>query len=262
VRQRFFSAPAFRSKPDCKTTENKNGHFTTGTQRVCVVVKRRACLGKKTEFYVYETHVCKARSRFRAGVPLKIRLQKNKEKSTDKRNTHGVCVAAAIGSRRRLPPPPPPPKHLDIFKGAPLRLPTPLSDQFPVRVCSCPLCIYTVCELVETATLFYIVRWENAFASASAFRSNPDCKKQKEKEKDKLNTHKKYVCCEQKGLFTLEKCSNKKKLWVRQRLFSAPALRSRPDCAKRKKRARINVTHTEYVSLHVCLVSPLYLNRL
>ena len=47
-----------------------------------------------------------------------------------------------LGSRRRLPPP----KHLDIFKGAPLRLPKPLSDQFPVRVCSCALCIYTVCE--------------------------------------------------------------------------------------------------------------------
>ena len=27
--------------------------------------------------------------------------------------------------------------HLDIFKGAPLRLPKPLSDQFPVRVCLC-----------------------------------------------------------------------------------------------------------------------------
>ena len=24
---------------------------------------------------------------------------------------------------------------------SPLRLPMPLSDQFPVRVCSCPLCI-------------------------------------------------------------------------------------------------------------------------
>jgi len=34
-----------------------------------------------------------------------------------------------------------PPKYLDIFQGAPLRLPKPLSDQFPVRVCSCPLCI-------------------------------------------------------------------------------------------------------------------------
>ena len=33
------------------------------------------------------------------------------------------------------------PKHLDIFQGAPLRLPKPLSDQFPVRVCSCSLCI-------------------------------------------------------------------------------------------------------------------------
>jgi len=34
----------------------------------------------------------------------------------------------------------PPLKHLDIFQGAPLRLPKRLSDQFPVRVCSCPLC--------------------------------------------------------------------------------------------------------------------------
>ena len=32
-------------------------------------------------------------------------------------------------------------KYLDIFQGAPLSLPKPLSDQFPVRVCSCPLCI-------------------------------------------------------------------------------------------------------------------------
>ena len=47
----------------------------------------------------------------------------------------GPVHNAAIESRRRLPPP----KHLDIFKGAPFRLPTPLSDQFPVRVCSCPL---------------------------------------------------------------------------------------------------------------------------
>jgi len=28
-----------------------------------------------------------------------------------------------------------------IFQGAPLRLPKPLPDQFPVRVCSCPLCM-------------------------------------------------------------------------------------------------------------------------
>ena len=33
------------------------------------------------------------------------------------------------------------PKHLDIFQGASLRLPKPLSDQYPVRVCTCPLCI-------------------------------------------------------------------------------------------------------------------------
>ena len=34
-----------------------------------------------------------------------------------------------------------PPNHLDTFEGAPRRLPKPLSDQFPVCVCSCPLCI-------------------------------------------------------------------------------------------------------------------------
>ena len=32
-----------------------------------------------------------------------------------------------------------PPEHLDIFKGAPLRLPKPFSDQFPVRVLVSPL---------------------------------------------------------------------------------------------------------------------------
>jgi len=54
----------------------------------------------------------------------------------------GPAPKAAIGSRHR----PPPPKHLDIFKGIPLGLPRPLSDQFTVRVvCSCPLCIYTLC---------------------------------------------------------------------------------------------------------------------
>jgi len=42
--------------------------------------------------------------------------------------------------RRRLPP-----KHLDIFNGAPRRLPKPLSDQFPVRVCSCPLLYINLC---------------------------------------------------------------------------------------------------------------------
>jgi len=31
--------------------------------------------------------------------------------------------------------------NLDKFQGTPLRLPKPLSDQFLVRVCSCPLCI-------------------------------------------------------------------------------------------------------------------------
>jgi len=51
-----------------------------------------------------------------------------------------------VGFRGSAPPPPTPPQHLDIFKGAPLRLPKLLSGQFPVRVCSCPLCIYTVGE--------------------------------------------------------------------------------------------------------------------
>ena len=37
----------------------------------------------------------------------------------------GLALKAARGSRRRLPP-----KHLDTFKGAPRRLPKPLSDQF------------------------------------------------------------------------------------------------------------------------------------
>jgi len=33
------------------------------------------------------------------------------------------------------------PEYLDTFNRAPLRLSKPLSDQFPVRVCSCTLCI-------------------------------------------------------------------------------------------------------------------------
>jgi len=41
-------------------------------------------------------------------------------------------------------------KHLNINKGAPYGLPKPLWDQFPVRVCSCALCIYTVCEQLTT----------------------------------------------------------------------------------------------------------------
>jgi len=64
-------------------------------------------------------------------------------------------VALAFSSRRRVPVfldqwgvrrPTPPPEHLDISRGAPLRLPKPLSDQFPVSVCSCALCILIVCE--------------------------------------------------------------------------------------------------------------------
>ena len=54
----------------------------------------------------------------------------------------GPALEAATESRRR----PPPPKHLDIFKGAPRRLPKPLSDQFPVRMCVCPVCIKIVCD--------------------------------------------------------------------------------------------------------------------
>jgi len=42
-------------------------------------------------------------------------------------------------------PPPPPPKYLDMSKGAPLRLPKRRSEQLPVRVCTCALCVYTVC---------------------------------------------------------------------------------------------------------------------
>ena len=53
------------------------------------------------------------------------------------RGVAGRRLRRPLGSRRRLPPK----KHLYMFKGAPLRLPKPLSDQFPVRVCSCPLCI-------------------------------------------------------------------------------------------------------------------------
>ena len=33
------------------------------------------------------------------------------------------------------------PKHVDTFRGAPLRLPKPLSDQYPVRVLVSPLCV-------------------------------------------------------------------------------------------------------------------------
>ena len=53
------------------------------------------------------------------------------------RLTHVLTCSHWAGSARC----PPTPKYLDIFKGAPFRLPKPLSDQFPVRVCSCPLCI-------------------------------------------------------------------------------------------------------------------------
>ena len=36
------------------------------------------------------------------------------------------------------------PEHRDIYKGTPHRLPRPLLDQYPVRVCVCALCISKV----------------------------------------------------------------------------------------------------------------------
>jgi len=54
---------------------------------------------------------------------------------------HSGGGGPALKAATRVAASPPPPKHLDIFNGAPLRLPKPLSDLFPVRVCSCPLCI-------------------------------------------------------------------------------------------------------------------------
>ena len=45
------------------------------------------------------------------------------------------------------------------IKEAPLRLPKPLSDQFPVRVCSCPLCIITVCDLFLSLQPLRSHRW-------------------------------------------------------------------------------------------------------
>ena len=43
-----------------------------------------------------------------------------------------------------------PTKHLDICKRT--LLPKPLSDYFPVHMCSCPLCI-------ETAMPMFVLRW-------------------------------------------------------------------------------------------------------
>jgi len=45
----------------------------------------------------------------------------------------------------------PPPKLLDIFQGAPLWLLKPFSDQFPVRVCSCPLCIINRLRIINAS---------------------------------------------------------------------------------------------------------------
>jgi len=70
--------------------------------------------------------------------------------SNTKRSTQ-TCLAHS-----RSPPPAsaflcvPLPKHLDMFKGAPFRLPKPLSDQLPVCVCSCRLCINRICIASST----------------------------------------------------------------------------------------------------------------
>jgi len=56
------------------------------------------------------------------------RLVQMDSKVTDR----GVCNYTAIIRKRMFE------VNLDMFKGSPLRLPTPLSDQFPVRVCSYP----------------------------------------------------------------------------------------------------------------------------
>jgi len=72
--------------------------------------------------------------------------EENDRDSLDARLFPSVMLAVAPAVTTRVAASTPPPKHLDIFQGAPLRLPKPLSDQFPVRVCSCPLCIITVCD--------------------------------------------------------------------------------------------------------------------
>jgi len=71
----------------------------------------------------------------------------------------GVCVCDLLIFLHERPPPTPhsttlkggatkaiPPKHLDLFQGASLRLPKPLSDR---SLCVCarvPFVLYTVCE--------------------------------------------------------------------------------------------------------------------
>ena len=53
----------------------------------------------------------------------------------------GPARKTAIGSRHRLPP-----QAFGYIQGSsPFGSHGPLSDQFPVRVCSCALCIWTVC---------------------------------------------------------------------------------------------------------------------
>jgi len=60
-------------------------------------------------------------------------------------------VWPALKAATRVAASTPPPKHLNIFKGATLRLPKPLSDQFLVHVCSCPLCIMNrLCGFVRS----------------------------------------------------------------------------------------------------------------
>jgi len=59
-----------------------------------------------------------------------------KEEKREAERCGGHRIAALI----------PPPRHLGISKGAPLRLPKPHSNQFPVRVCSCAFWLFIVCE--------------------------------------------------------------------------------------------------------------------
>ena len=46
-----------------------------------------------------------------------------------------------------------------MYQGAPLRLPKPRSDQFPVLVCSCPLCIINrlcICMYIHIHTYVFM----------------------------------------------------------------------------------------------------------
>jgi len=50
--------------------------------------------------------------------------------------------------------------YVYAFKGAPLRLLKPLSDPFPMRVCACPLCIWTVCVNIYTYIISCLTRYK------------------------------------------------------------------------------------------------------